>query len=107
MIHENLYTFHMANNGYGNGLHGWPSKFFEGITYSMESPVYDPAKKELTVRVFDRTTGNNYIEAALATLRQNFVTAEAFMWKGAPALATTPVSFPSGCISCGKTWIAA
>jgi len=81
VMHENLHAFHMALNGIGNGLKGWPVWFFEGITYALEQHVYDPEKKQLTVMVLDRVAGNNYTDSGLAYLRENFIEAEE-LWRG-------------------------
>jgi len=89
VLHENLHAFHMALNGFGKGLQGWPGWFYEGIAYSLEQHVYNSAKKQLTVMVFDRAVGNNYTDAALATLRKEPLTISD-VWFGKERLGYRP-----------------
>jgi len=89
VMHENLHAFHMALNGFGNGLKGWPVWFFEGIAYALEQHVYDPEKKQLTVMVLDRVAGNNYTDSGLAYLRESFIEAEE-LWLGKEGVGYKP-----------------
>lgn len=61
-IHENLHMLQMIVFGTG-GL--------EDFTYSGEQSVYDPAKKQLTVMVFDKATINNWTDAGLARYQKD------------------------------------
>jgi hypothetical protein len=60
VIHENLHMLNMIVNGTAGT---------EGMTYSGESHVYDPAKRQLTVQVFDKPPINNWPEAGLNAMQ--------------------------------------
>jgi len=64
MIHENLHMLQMiVFNSPGS----------EGFTFSGEQHVYDAAKKQLTVKCFDKAPINNWTDSGLTELRNNFV----------------------------------
>ncbi len=68
-LHEGLHLFQLATQG---GF--WtPTRFTEGIAYAFANHVYDPAKKQLTVAVFDKAPLNNPMDAALRQMRSKGV----------------------------------
>jgi len=87
MMHENLHAFQFAVTGHSS-FHT-PVRFYEGITYSLEQHVYDPSKRQLTVQVFDRASGNIYHDTALSRQREDFVSARD-LWKGKEGLGYRP-----------------
>jgi hypothetical protein len=85
MIHENLHMLQMVGFGTG-GL--------EDFTYSAEQSVYDPAKKQLTVMVFDKATTNNWTDVGLSRYQKERPSFAEFLptaWSvgGAPAVMLT------------------
>lgn len=87
VMHENLHAFHMHRAGRtSDDLPVW---FYEGITHAFEQHVYDPEKRQLTVMVLDRVSGNNYTDSGLSYLREDFVEAEQF-WLGKEGMGYVP-----------------
>jgi hypothetical protein len=87
VMHENLHAFHM--NRTGRTSDDLPVWFYEGITHALEQHVYDPEKRQLTILVLDRLSGNNYTDSGLADLREDFVEAEQF-WLGKEGMGYKP-----------------
>ncbi|MDP6524034.1 MAG: hypothetical protein QGH15_07415 [Kiritimatiellia bacterium] len=87
VMHENLHAFHMHRaDRSSDDLPVW---FYEGITHALEQHVYDPEKRQLTILVLDRLSGNNYTDSGLADLRKDFVEAEQF-WLGKEGMGYEP-----------------
>lgn len=65
-LHEGLHLLQMAVYGSCDT----PLRFTEGITHTFSNHVYDPAKKQLTVAVFDKAPINNPLDAGLRMARE-------------------------------------
>jgi hypothetical protein len=61
VIHENLHLLNMVTTGTAGT---------EGMTYSFEQHVYDPARRQLTVLCFDKPTINNHTDEGLLALQK-------------------------------------
>ncbi len=68
-LHEGLHLFQLTTQ---QGMFT-PLRFTEGITYPFANHVYDPAKKQLTVAVFDKAPINNPMDSGLRQMRSKGV----------------------------------
>jgi hypothetical protein len=73
-IHECLHLQQLTVTG---GFYT-PVRYTEGIAYAFANHVYDPAKKQLTVAVFDKAPINNPMDSSLRAMRK----------KGIPSIET-------------------
>lgn len=66
LLHEAAHLFQYAISGDTRGCHGF---FTEGVADLFSSHVYDPARRALTVNVFDRAPIHNHFLNGLAEWR--------------------------------------
>ncbi len=70
LIHENLHLLQVVATRHSMGG--------ENTAYAFEQHVYDDDKKQLTVLVFDKAPINNWTNAGLAELQNDFVSIREF-----------------------------
>ncbi len=65
-LHEGMHLFELVVMG----EFCTPALFSEGIAYTLANHVYDPAKRQLTVAVFDKAPINNPVDAGLRLVQE-------------------------------------
>jgi len=79
LLHEATHLFQMCLAG---TVYNTPNWYYEGVADALGAHVYDSARRQLTVDVFDKPTTHDYFDEGLREFRRQPETAERIFRKG-------------------------